>query len=1007
MELIQITPNYLGGAKGIQTILNSYYEQQLASIAKEEEQLAARRLIEEGLIVDGARVSLAAAIVKNNYAIEEELLEQLLHTRLIRVENTHLGRAYEVSHDTLVQPILKSYETRRLEEERLEQQRLLEKEQKKRRRFRLIAMLGTLLFIAALVGLYIVWQQSKALKEQQQHLELSMAVAESSVHYSENNYIAAFDQAYQSYEKYQKLIATHAEDHLQVDLLTEKYLQQLKDKEPYIYRNIWSSFYATEQLYRVEDKIYSTPLPLVLNKAWVSLPTTQNANLASVGTTGALQLFDSKTQKLDSVDVPFAMDWLINLKEGSSLISKDANRLLFLDTTNTLILLDRSTQQSYSFTIAKEYQQNFDFLLQEDGELLVIFDYTKGGITVYDYKGKQVDTFPNYQFLALQDDKLYYQEMDFNQIGIIDLKTAARYFISLPSRAEQLFVLADYVAVQLEGKSIAKVLIERSKKSDLLGYKLVDVLEEKISNLAFFEQNTLIVETLTDEGKNKTFLWEIKSNKKKVLGGYYNDILQIDSLLLYLDNNVLSIYQPSGLKIELMLPNDFDCPQMYALKNRYLCLPNIHQDKTLVIDLKMSPVSVSGLWGTEVLYARPSPDGELLLVISTTTVYVQSLKDNSIVAQTTTKEGWNRASLEKVELWSNSNKVLVQTPNYTWSWDYKTTKEVFYEGNTYWNNGFLCHETNKGYYKIINIATNQELWTVEGGEIMGCWFAPIQAKEAKGKSWAVLSQLDEKTKQNTLVIIDFVNKQAYTYPATLQIDKYAVATVDFSPDGNYAAFLDWNTKNILIVNNEARLLGQTPFVDDTNLKWLNNEDLLLVNQRDVITISYKNKVTKIREEYSLKNLAEFNPKNRRHKTLSKLKESSNKLLMEWDGFVPQLYQNYVFFNKKHEQDGDATTNNGFMYTAQYNRQLLKFPDFFNPYVYSSSITVSDKAQKAWTVSIFYKKIETSSKETTKLSDYDKGYLLEFDLDPAKLADRLKVSRKAIEELLKGKVMTIN
>lgn len=132
-----VTHDYLGGAVGIQSILNDYYEQRIAMIGNEKEQMQVRKLIEESLIVEGARVSLAETILLNRYKIPAELLWRLLNTRLIRVENTHLGRAYEVAHDTLVAPILKSYQERsqreQQEREERERQAALAKEMELRR----------------------------------------------------------------------------------------------------------------------------------------------------------------------------------------------------------------------------------------------------------------------------------------------------------------------------------------------------------------------------------------------------------------------------------------------------------------------------------------------------------------------------------------------------------------------------------------------------------------------------------------------------------------------------------------------------------------------------------------------------------------------------------------------------------------------------------------------------------------------------------------------------------
>ncbi|MCP4438575.1 MAG: hypothetical protein GY810_06485 [Aureispira sp.] len=131
-KLNRVAPDLLGGEEGIQEILEGYYRRKIATLGNAEEQLAARILIEEGLIVSGARVGLAENSILTQYNIPKPLLTKILRTRILRRENTHLGLAYEVAHDTLVEPILASYEERRKEQEEKAQQQKLVAERKQR-----------------------------------------------------------------------------------------------------------------------------------------------------------------------------------------------------------------------------------------------------------------------------------------------------------------------------------------------------------------------------------------------------------------------------------------------------------------------------------------------------------------------------------------------------------------------------------------------------------------------------------------------------------------------------------------------------------------------------------------------------------------------------------------------------------------------------------------------------------------------------------------------------------
>ena len=127
-----VTPDYLGGAAGIKAILNDYYENQIRTLGDETSQKLARGLVEDQLIADRKRIGAAVETVN----LPKDLIEKLLGSRIIRISNTHLGDVYEISHDTLVDPIVKSRDERRGREaaaklalERAEQEKILAEQQ--------------------------------------------------------------------------------------------------------------------------------------------------------------------------------------------------------------------------------------------------------------------------------------------------------------------------------------------------------------------------------------------------------------------------------------------------------------------------------------------------------------------------------------------------------------------------------------------------------------------------------------------------------------------------------------------------------------------------------------------------------------------------------------------------------------------------------------------------------------------------------------------------------------
>ena len=171
----------------IPTIYSNHYLNEISKIGTKEEQIAARKFIEEGLIFEEEerRLSIYEGQIHKQYNVNEGLLRKIVDTHLIRREPSMLGEGYtyELSHDTLVSPVLKAKNKRieeerqliEIEKERLRQQELVElnqkaenerlraeKEKKLRKRANLLSLIA-LLFAAsaALAGVYAYTQAQK------------------------------------------------------------------------------------------------------------------------------------------------------------------------------------------------------------------------------------------------------------------------------------------------------------------------------------------------------------------------------------------------------------------------------------------------------------------------------------------------------------------------------------------------------------------------------------------------------------------------------------------------------------------------------------------------------------------------------------------------------------------------------------------------------------------------------------------------------------------------------
>jgi hypothetical protein len=135
IQAIEVNENIIVPARDILGIRNNFYENQLKLIVDKADRALARKVLEDELVVDGQRASLLENQLVTELQGKKELVETLLKARLIREENTNRGLTYEVSHDTLIEPIEKSKQKRLVEEEEVkneqERQRLaLEAEQR-------------------------------------------------------------------------------------------------------------------------------------------------------------------------------------------------------------------------------------------------------------------------------------------------------------------------------------------------------------------------------------------------------------------------------------------------------------------------------------------------------------------------------------------------------------------------------------------------------------------------------------------------------------------------------------------------------------------------------------------------------------------------------------------------------------------------------------------------------------------------------------------------------------
>ncbi len=161
----------------IKRILNRFYRNQLRTLGSPEDIELARQVLEKELVVNHHRVGLAEFKMKELLNGRTDIIKKLEEARLIRAEETHLGKTYELSHDTLIEPVetvrqliatLRQREARERERVRereiqAEKNRLLrvqqaemaeKRRQRRRLRRRQVGSVFAVLLIVAAVSIY-------------------------------------------------------------------------------------------------------------------------------------------------------------------------------------------------------------------------------------------------------------------------------------------------------------------------------------------------------------------------------------------------------------------------------------------------------------------------------------------------------------------------------------------------------------------------------------------------------------------------------------------------------------------------------------------------------------------------------------------------------------------------------------------------------------------------------------------------------------------------------------
>ncbi|UCH94719.1 MAG: tetratricopeptide repeat protein, partial [Candidatus Aminicenantes bacterium] len=104
-EKVVINKDYLGGEKGMQWVMERFYEDQLEKLGSPKKQRV-RKLCEKGLIsITDRRLSIEEEEIIRRFKVSRTILHELVNLRLLLAEPRVGSIYYELSHDTMVAPI--------------------------------------------------------------------------------------------------------------------------------------------------------------------------------------------------------------------------------------------------------------------------------------------------------------------------------------------------------------------------------------------------------------------------------------------------------------------------------------------------------------------------------------------------------------------------------------------------------------------------------------------------------------------------------------------------------------------------------------------------------------------------------------------------------------------------------------------------------------------------------------------------------------------------------------
>jgi hypothetical protein len=198
-ETIVVDDNFLDVEHDVQLIIDNFYTEQINLFFTGAEVEKVKDIIEEHFVVEESRVFVLASQLRAWVNHDTKLIQRMLNARLIKEEHIHLGKGYELSHDTLVPSVIKSKAEKEKklaeEENRLEWERKQKELEKiariEKKRKRIVFYFSLLLILSITTSAIILYVTEKNHKKKYKAYFSKIYNYEAHLQYENGNLIYA------------------------------------------------------------------------------------------------------------------------------------------------------------------------------------------------------------------------------------------------------------------------------------------------------------------------------------------------------------------------------------------------------------------------------------------------------------------------------------------------------------------------------------------------------------------------------------------------------------------------------------------------------------------------------------------------------------------------------------------------------------------------------------------------------------------------------------------------